>query len=116
MTPDVVDTTYLERTEGDGFLVEVVPRAAQFSSLIPDFLHVGVVLYDDGVLYVAATGRWSSVATTAVVGRRGHATTIQEDLEGSTQVPRARLQVYTVWIAVETWTEIKSTLRKVCVK
>lgn len=102
---DGVQHVYLERSESDCFLVEVVPRAAQFPGLIPDFLHVRVVLDDDGVLDVTTTRSGSSVTGGVVIGRRRHAAAVEEDLEGRTQMSGSWFQVDAVGIAVEPFGE-----------
>ena len=85
-----VQHVHLEWPEGDGLLVEVVPGAPELPRLIPDLLHVRVVLDDDRVLHVASRRRGRSVRCYVMVRRRGHATGVEEDLEGGAEVSGAR--------------------------
>lgn len=49
---DDVQHVHWERSEGNALLVLVVPRASQLPRLVPDLLHLGVVLDHDDVLKV----------------------------------------------------------------
>ena len=60
---DGIDHVDGERSEGDRFLVVVVPGAAQAAGLIPHFLHQRVVLNDDGVLNESTRWRWLAETT-----------------------------------------------------
>lgn len=73
--------------------------------LIPHFLHIRIILNDDGVLDVAAGWRRCPVLLTIVIGRAAHAATVQENLECRTQMAGARFQMHTVSITVETFRE-----------
>lgn len=73
--------------------------------LIPDFLHVGVVLDDDGVLDVASGRGWCTEVGSIVVSRAAHTAAVQEDLESCTKVTGTGLQMHTVRIAVESLRE-----------
>lgn len=102
---DRVQHVNLERLERDRFLVEVVPRAPQLASLIPNLLHVRVVLDDDGVLHVTAAGRLSVTGhgpAAAGTARRRHAAAVQQYLERGAQVTGAGFHVHAVRIAVVT--------------
>lgn len=91
----------LERPEGDRLLVEVVPGTTQLSRLIPHFLHVRIVLYDDRILHVAAGRRRGSVSRDIVIRRRTHAARVEEDLEGRAQVTGAGFEVNAMRIRVK---------------
>jgi hypothetical protein len=110
---DRVEHVDLEGPEGDGLLVEIVPGAAQLPGLVPDLLHVRVVLDDYGVLDVAAGGRRGAVSSHVVVRRGAHAARVEEDLEGSAQVAGAGLQVHAVRVRVEALAEYHPVERTV---
>lgn len=73
--------------------------------LIPDFLHVRIVLNDDGIFDVASRWRRCTVLLTVVIGRTAHAATIEENLESCTQMAGAWFQMHTMSITVETFGE-----------
>jgi len=64
-------------------------------------LNVWIVLYDDGVLDVAARWCWSAVLIGIVVGRARHAAAVEEDLEGRAEMSSAWLHMHAVLVAVE---------------
>ena len=74
-----VQHVHLIRLESDGFFVEVVPGAPEFSGLIPNLLQQRVVLNDDCVLDVASLRCWRSVS---VVAGCGHPARAKGDVEG----------------------------------
>lgn len=100
---DRVQHVYLERLECDGLLIEVVPRATQLARLVPDLLHVRVVLDDDRVLHVAATGSLpvTGHGTGSRTAGRCHSAAVQKYLERGAQMPGAGFHVHAMWIAVE---------------
>lgn len=98
---DSVQHVDLERPEGDRLLIEVVPGTTQLSRLIPHFLHVRVVLYDDRILHVAAGWRRGSVSRDVVIRRRAHAARVEEDLEGRAQMTGAGFEMHAMRIRVE---------------
>jgi len=62
VSSDHVQHVDRERPEGNGLLVLVVPRAPKFPGLIPDLLHLWVVLDDDDVLEVSARSGVSPIS------------------------------------------------------
>ncbi len=53
--------------ECDGLLVLVVPRAPQLPGLVPDLLHLGIVLHHNGVLKEGAGAGVRAVAVQTVL-------------------------------------------------
>ena len=84
-----VEHVNLEGTECHGFFVKVVPRATQFSRLIPNFLNVRVVLNDYRVLDVTSGWCRRTVSGDIVISRTAHAARIQKYLEGRTEMTSA---------------------------
>lgn len=86
------------------------PCTAEFPGLIPDLLHVGVVLDNDRVFHVTAAGGGRPVRPCCVVVRRWrHAAAVEVYFECGTEVSSARLQVHTVRVAVKpckTWNNV----------
>lgn len=80
---DRVEHVDLKGTKRDCLLVKVVPRAAQFSSLIPDLLHEWIVLDDNGVLDEATAGRRVRVGGVMASGG-SHTAAVQEYFECGT--------------------------------
>lgn len=104
---DSVQHVHLERLERDRLLVEIVPRASQLASLVPDLLYVRIVLDDDGVLHVTSAGRLSvsghgASTHASSTARRRHAAAVQQDLERGAQVTGTGFHVHAVRIAVVT--------------
>ena len=56
----------LNLPEGYGFLVLIVPSAAEFSGLVPNLLYLGVVLDHDCVLEESTGPRVSAIAVEAI--------------------------------------------------
>lgn len=73
--------------------------------LIPNFLHVWVVLNDDCVFHVTSGRCWSAILIGIVIRRARHTAAVEEDLEGGTQVTSAWLHVNAVRVTVESLRE-----------
>lgn len=104
---DSVQHVHLERLERDRLLVEIVPRTPQLASLVPDLLHVRIVLDDDGVLHITSAGRLpvsghSASAHASGTARRRHAAAVQQYLKRGAQVTCTGFHVHAVRIAVVT--------------
>lgn len=108
-----VQHIHLEWSEGHRLFVEVVPSATQLPRLIPHFLHVGVVLNDNGVLYVATGRRRRPISCHVVISGRAHPAGVQEDFEGSAEVTCSWFQVDAMGIRVEALAEYHSVERPV---
>lgn len=81
--------------------------------LIPNLLHIRIILNDDGVFNVASRWRRCTVLLTVVIRRTAHAATVQENLEGRTQMAGARFQMHTVSITVEAFGENHAVKRTI---
>lgn len=73
--------------------------------LIPDFLHVWIVLNDDCVLHIATGRRRGTEVSCIMVGRAAHTAAVQEDFKSGTQMSGSRFQMHTVRIAVKSLRE-----------
>lgn len=81
--------------------------------LIPNLLHIRIILNDDGVFNVASRWRRCTVLLTVVIRRTAHATTVQENLERRTQMAGAGFQMHAVSITVETFGENHAVKRTI---
>lgn len=98
--PDHVQHVDRERTESDGLLVLIVPRAPELPGLVPDLLHLRVVLDDDDVLEVRAGTGIGSVAVQPVLRVAGRAARVYADLEIYRSPAQAGGQVHAVSVTV----------------
>lgn len=89
-----------ERTECDTFFVLIVPRAAQFSSLIPHLLHLRIILNDNDVLKVRARASFRSIAIQSVVGVACGATCMNANVKGGRCASETGRQMNAVDVAV----------------
>ena len=89
-----------ERSEGDGLLVLVVPRAPQLASLIPDLLNLGIVLDDNCVLKEGSRSRVSSISVKSVLGVSSGSARVDGDVEFGAGAAESGGQVNAVDIGV----------------
>jgi len=95
---DHVQHVHRERAERDRLLVLVVPRAPQLARLVPNLLHLRVVLDDDDVLEVRAGPGVGAVPVQAVLRVAGRAARVYADLEvdGSAAEPGGQMDAVAV--------------------
>lgn len=73
--------------------------------LIPNFLHIRIILNDYRVFHIAARRCWSAKLLTIVICRTAHTAAVQENFKCRAQMSTARFHMHTMSIAVISFRE-----------
>ena len=95
-----IQHVHREGSERDWFLILIMPSASEFASLIPNLLHLGIVLDDDGIFEKGSGTGICSITIQSIFGVSSGAARIDADVKLSVVATQSSWQMYAIDIAV----------------
>ena len=95
-----IQHVHREGSERDWFLILIMPSASEFASLIPNLLHLGIVLDDDGIFEKGSGTGICSITIQSIFGVSSGAARIDTDVKLSVVATQSSWQMYAIDIAV----------------
>ena len=95
-----IQHVHREGSERDWFLILIMPSASKFASLIPNLLHLGIVLDDDGIFEKGSGTGICSITIQSIFGVSSGAARIDAHVKLSVVATQSSWQMYAIDIAV----------------